>query len=56
MISEPVTRPGIAQSPAPGKAILWDIGHMARELNRREEQLLRGVCAKLGLEVDQVDG
>ncbi len=45
-----------AKSEAPFKTVLYDDGHLARELTGDEERLLENVCAKLGLEVGEVGG
>lgn len=45
-----------AKHPAPYKQVIFDDGHIARELNRREQQLLEDVCDKLGLELGETSG
>jgi hypothetical protein len=40
-----------AKSTAPHKTVVYDDGHMVRDLNEREQQLLIDVCDMLGLEV-----
>jgi hypothetical protein len=36
--------------------VVFDDGHVARELHHDEERLLANVCSKLGLEVEEVEG
>jgi hypothetical protein len=45
-----------AKSEAPFKTVLFDDGHLARDLTRDEERFLEHVCSKLGLEVEEVEG
>jgi hypothetical protein len=45
-----------AKSEAPFKTVVYDDGHQARDLTDDEERLLAAVCAKLGLEVEGVEG
>ena len=40
----------------PYRTIIHDNGHLARELNRAEWQLVENVAAKLGYEVEGVEG
>ena len=42
-------------STAPYKQVIYDNGHIARELNKREQQLLERVCHLLGYEIEQVN-
>jgi hypothetical protein len=43
-----------AKSETPFKRMVYDDGHQARDLTADEEQLVENVCAKLGLEVGEV--
>jgi hypothetical protein len=45
-----------AKSEAPFKTVVFDDGCQARELNHDEERLLEHVCAKLGFDVEEVQG
>jgi hypothetical protein len=45
-----------AHSTAPYKQVIYDNGHIARELNKREQALLERVCELLGYEIEQVNG
>lgn len=38
------------------KTVVFDDGCQARELNQHERRLLANVCAKLGYEVEEVEG
>ena len=42
-----------AKTEAPFKQVIFDDGHLARELNRREQQQLEDVCDMLGLDVEE---
>lgn len=39
-------------NPAPYKTIVYDDGHQVRDLNAREEALLKHACSMLGVEVE----
>jgi hypothetical protein len=45
-----------AKHPAPYKQVIYDDGHLVRELNQREQQLLEDVCGMLGLDVEETTG
>ena len=45
-----------AKAEAPFKTVVFDDGCEARDLTANEERLLANVCAKLGLEVEEVEG
>jgi hypothetical protein len=45
-----------AKHPAPYKQVIYDDGHIARELNQREQQLLEDVCDMLGYDVEETTG
>jgi hypothetical protein len=40
-----------AKADAPHKRVIYDDGHMVRDLNVHEERMLHDVCSLLGLEV-----
>jgi hypothetical protein len=45
-----------AKDQAPYKQVIFDDGHVARELNQRERQQLADVCDMLGLDVEETNG